>query len=146
MKTHRTGFTLIELLVVISIMALLASLVLSSLNTARNKGYDNTIKANLKQIALQTENFRDLNYTLGADAVCTTGTETGVFNDPKIKEQITNLRTNLLPPGTITCSTDSEGSKWAVSVANLRYAGTTWCIDNSQGWFKPGTSAAGICS
>jgi type II secretion system protein G len=44
------GFTLIELMVVISIIGLLSSVILASLNTARNKAYDATRKTNLVQV------------------------------------------------------------------------------------------------
>jgi len=52
------GFTLIELLVVISIIGLLSSVVLSSLNTARDKAKDSA----MKQSAHQLINLMALNY------------------------------------------------------------------------------------
>ena len=53
------GFTLIELLVVIAIIGILSSVVLASLNTARGKGADAAVKANLDQTRTQSELFYD---------------------------------------------------------------------------------------
>ncbi|MDB5237438.1 MAG: hypothetical protein JWL88_540 [Parcubacteria group bacterium] len=89
MRTMRSistkGFTLIELLVVIAIIGVLSSIVLSSLNTARNKGNDAAIKSNLEQARAQAELFYDSNnnqYVTPAGAatdVCSpTGTAGGV--------------------------------------------------------------------
>ena len=55
----KQGFTLIELLVVIAIIGILSSVVLASLNTARDKGADAAAKANLNGIRAQAELYYD---------------------------------------------------------------------------------------
>ncbi len=72
-KTNTRGFTLIELLVVIAIIGILASVVLASLNSARDKGADAAIKSNLNNARAQAELYYDSNartYT----SVCASGT------------------------------------------------------------------------
>jgi len=58
---NQKGFTLIELLVVIAIIGILSSVVLASLNTARDKGTDAAIKANLANARAQAELYYDDN-------------------------------------------------------------------------------------
>lgn len=55
----KRGFTLIELLVVISIIGLLSSVVLGSLNTARAKARDARRFSDMKQVQLALELYRD---------------------------------------------------------------------------------------
>lgn len=65
------GFTLIELLVVIAIIGTLATIVLVSLNTARQKARDTRRVSDMRQVALGLEMYYDSNdaYPGDADAV-----------------------------------------------------------------------------
>jgi prepilin-type N-terminal cleavage/methylation domain-containing protein len=53
----KRGFTLIELLVVIAIIGVLASIVVGSLTTARNKGSDAALKASVSNVRSQATIF-----------------------------------------------------------------------------------------
>lgn len=62
MNTHsQKGFTLVELLVVIAIIGILASVVLVSLNSAREKARDTRRIADVRQIAVALESYYDDN-------------------------------------------------------------------------------------
>jgi prepilin-type N-terminal cleavage/methylation domain-containing protein len=55
----KRGFTLIELLVVIAIIGILSSIVLASLNTARQKSRDARRVADIKQVQLAMQLYYD---------------------------------------------------------------------------------------
>ena len=57
------GFTLIELLVVIAIIGILSSIVLASLNTARQKSRDARRVADIKQVQLAMQLYYDASST-----------------------------------------------------------------------------------
>lgn len=154
-KNFKGGFTLIELLVVIAIIGILASVVLASLNSARGKGADAAVKANMANIRAQAELYYDgtgkYNVTAGtalagtgaAGAVC--GVVTGVYSDTNITRALAQVAGQMAATSTMTCTTDTNGTKWAVSITALKGAATSWCVDNS-GWAKAGLAATGTCS
>jgi len=70
MKTHLKGFTLIELLVVIAIIGLLSTIVLVSINTARQKGKDAAAQANRRQAMSYCANNQGVSTLNGNTVYC----------------------------------------------------------------------------
>jgi len=66
-KIKNKGFTLIELLVVIAIIGILSSVVLGSLNAAREKARDVRRVTDIKQIQLALEIYYDINKSYPTD-------------------------------------------------------------------------------
>ena len=112
-KLHR-GFTLIELLVVIAIIGILASVVLASLNSARNKGADAAAKSSLNNIRAQAEIVYD---SVNPNSYATVCSDTVVDNAIKAAGNATGQ--------SATCLDETAG--WAANV-QLK-GGGFYCVD-----------------
>ncbi len=143
MKKFSKGFTLIELLVVVAIIGILASVVLASLNTARAKGADAAIKANMANMRAQAEIiFADKScYSSDSSTACaaaavaaaacpsTAGT---FFGNTQF---IAALAGVAAAGGTSACTSTANQGAWAWAstlksgVANTANSG--WCVDST---------------
>ncbi len=140
MVNNKKGFTLIELLVVIAIIGILASVVLASLNSARSKGADASIKSNMANIRAQAELwYDDHSQTYGTSVSACTG---GAFADTVITSAISQIEVQN-GTGSVTCNTSADGQSWAIS-SPLKSTGT-WCVDNT-GSAGSGAASGGACS
>lgn len=116
MIRNNKGFTLIELLVVIAIIGILSSVVLASLNTAREKSQDTAIKANIANARAQAELFYDEGNTYeGVCADATNGIDTIYAGVEDLSD-------------TSECA-DATGG-WAIE-ADLPSAGWIYCLDST---------------
>lgn len=130
---YRKGFTLIELLVVIAIIGVLSAVVLSSLNTARNKGSDAAIQADLANVRTQATIYADENENYGSPVTIDASDCTiGLFSDPIVAAQIAAAdEANGVRP--VVCNLGSDGAvavSYAVSAELVGIAGSYFCIDS----------------
>lgn len=135
------GFTLIELLIVVAIIGILASVVLSSLNTARTKAIDVTIKSNLANARAEGQIFYDIGNTFFTDDtnnVCLS--IDGIFEimtAAHVSATTTASITNgSQTPTTTNCNASVEAWVAQVPLKQLDVFGTGsgvdyYCVDNS---------------
>jgi prepilin-type N-terminal cleavage/methylation domain-containing protein len=131
------GFTLIELLVVIAIIGILASVVLASLNSARAKGANAAVKANLTGIRAQAEIFYDDNASV----------YTGVCANTQVASALAAAATaGGGTAGTATNDCNDAAGAWAAYSVLKATEGTftTWCVDSTG--VSKGQTAANVTS
>src|SRR3989338_8416516 len=134
----KKGFTLIELLVVVAIIGILASVVLASLNTARAKGANAAIKANLANIRAQAELVYDSTspngYGTASNASsCTSPTASSLFVSSGTSAPIYNAIQAALASSGGTGFCGSSTSEWVASIPLKVAEGTNthWCVDST---------------
>ncbi len=112
------GFTLIELLVVIAIIGILASVVLVSLGSARNKGKWASVQASMSSIRAAAELMVDNTGAYPTD-ICTSATN-------GVGTLITAVKANS---ATVRCNF-AAASGYAVE-ASSSPVGSVYCVDSS---------------
>lgn len=139
---NKKGFTLIELLVVIAIIGILSSVVLASLNSARQKGADAAIKSNLANIRAQAEIVYDSNNcyadgtaagsgcsaTAFTAAACAATADT-IFADPTVSSAWTAAKS---ASGSLaSCASTANQTAWAIAIPLKSNPAQAWCVDST---------------
>jgi prepilin-type N-terminal cleavage/methylation domain-containing protein len=136
-RNYKKGFTLIELLVVIAIIGILSSVVLASLNTARNKGADAAIKSNVNNARAQAELRYDSVGQSYVD-VCTGVAGTPAGSAAGIGQFITGA--GSAGSAVVDCQDTAAG--WALEAQLKSDATRYYCVDSTG--FAGELAASGV--
>ena len=142
-NSFKRGFTLIELLVVIAIIGILASVVLASLNTARDKGADAAIKSSLNNMRAQAELIYDTDKDY--DAVCGANS---VTQNPQVVNAV--AAATSAGSAAVVCGKPASGqaSNYMIAAQLKTNTGQYYCVDSAgssevtTGSMPAGTSVA----
>ena len=116
-----------ELLVVVAIIGILAAIVLVSLNSARNKGKNAAVKAQMAQLRSAAEMYNEDN---------------GGFSGWCADAEEGRISQGAIDAGGTAYACNDSDSAWAAGVTLVGTGAGDWCVD-STGASKPATLAAG---
>lgn len=116
-----------ELLVVVAIIGILAAIVLVSLNSARNKGKNAAIKAQMAQLRSSGEMFNEDN---------------GGFTGWCADAEEGRISQGAIDAGGTGYACSDSSSAWAAEITLVGTGAGNWCVD-STGASKPADLGAG---
>ncbi len=137
MKIKQHGFTLIELLVVISIIGILSSIVLASLNSARTKAKDASAKGSIASAQTSAELYNASNSSYSSTGISVAvanldGAGTGgasICTDADVVKTGNGAYAQLPTANHIRCAVGQSGASYVV-YATLN-DGTIFCVDSN---------------
>src|SRR5579884_2635357 len=130
MEEREEGFTLIELLVVM--IGILAAIAIPLFLSQRQKGYDASIKSDLRTIANEMESV----YTDTQAYPFTAGATSATLGPTTVTVGTDTVRTS--PGNTFTVSENAAGSAYCIVGSNTN-ATHSWVYVSSQGGLQPST-------
>ena len=133
MNKEEEGFTLIELLVVIIIIGILAAIAIPVFLSQRSKGYEASMKSDLRTVAqeVESQNVDNQDYT---KTTFGTGTLTAGTSKVTGTSQTVGTNTNLtLSPGNTITWVGGTSSAFCLKATSSKATAATWYYSSDKG-------------